>query len=267
MSAKFWSWLKAMLQCFKDKGPGPPAMNDAELTRTALARNMSRIKAIYQRCKRIKRFLLGCFCWDSIIRSVVSLVLFVWLTLKGEAYMVPLICALLFVVEFIVACCCPDDEEEEDIQVNGQEGEDNASKHTLKEKLVRLQEMAAMMQNAMGTVASYGERLHNTMVFADPFVSKMFLVILLAAGLLAYLVPARYWILMWGLRKFARGFMRKYGGTKDTGYDLLHLFNRTPDNFEKSRYSEPLPDSDTVPRGTFAAKRTFSLKSLRRLFS
>lgn len=259
--------VKAVICCFKDKGPGPPALNDTELTRSALTRNMSRVKAVYQRYKRIQGFVLGCFSWDSIPRSMISLSLFTWLTLKGEPYMVPLVGALLFFAEMIVSCCCPFDDEDQEFQDDGQQSEEEGSRQSLKAKLVRLQEMAATMQNTMGAVASYGERLHNTMVFADPFVSRMFLAMLLVAGFLAYIVPARYWILMIGLRKFARGFLKKYAGRKDSGYDLLHLFNRTPDNLEKSRYSMALPDTGTVPRGTFAAKSTFSLQSLRRLFS
>ncbi|XP_054932586.1 multiple C2 and transmembrane domain-containing protein 1-like isoform X2 [Dermacentor andersoni] len=257
--------VKAIIGCFKDKGPGPPALNDTELTRSALTRNMSRVKAVYQRYKRTKRFVLGCFRWESIPRSVIALTLFTWLTLKGEPYMVPLVAASLFFAGMIVSCCCPFEDDDKDFQEDGQQSEEESSRQSLKGKLVRLQEMAATMQNTMGAVASYGERLHNTMVFADPFVSRMFLVILLGAGFLAYIVPARYWILIIGLRKFGRGFLKRYGGAKESGYDLLHLFNRTPDNLEKARYSTPLPDTDTVPRGTFAAKSTFSLKSLRRL--
>ncbi|KAH7962079.1 hypothetical protein HPB52_014222 [Rhipicephalus sanguineus] len=107
---------------------------------------MSRLKALYERYKRIRDYFLGCFNWESIPRSIISLVLLTWLTLQGEPYMVPLIGALLFFAEMIAAIFIPLDEERE-------------SRQSLKAKLVRLQELAATMQNTMGTVASYGERL------------------------------------------------------------------------------------------------------------
>ncbi|KAL1438967.1 hypothetical protein MTO96_047445 [Rhipicephalus appendiculatus] len=230
--------MKALICCFKEKGPGPPALNDTELTRAALTRNMARLKALYEHCKRIRDFCAGCYHWVSIPRSVITLVLLSWLCLKGEPYMVPLIGVLLFFAEMIAALISPFEDDKE-------------SRQSLKAKLARLQEIAATMQNTMGTVASYGERLLNTLTFADPYVSRVFLALLLAAGAAAYVVPARYW----------------FGGIKESGFDLINLFNRTPDNVEKSRYSTPLPDTGTVPKGTFAVRSSLSLKSLRRLFS
>lgn len=258
--------MKALICCFKDKGPGPPALNETELTRAALTRNMARLKALYEYYKRITDFFIGCFNWVSIPRSIISLVLLSWLTLKGEPYMVPLIGALLFFAEMIAALVLPVEEDRELFR-EGQQSDDDSSRHSLKGKLARLQEIAATMQNTMGTVASYGERLINTITFADPFVSRIFLAMLVGAGVAAYIVPARYWVLMFVLRKYSRGFIIRFGGIKESGYDLLNLFNRTPDNVEKSRYSTPLPDTDTVPKGTFAVKSSLSLKSLRRLFS
>ncbi|XP_065311697.1 multiple C2 and transmembrane domain-containing protein 1-like isoform X2 [Dermacentor albipictus] len=152
--------VKAIIGCFKDKGPGPPALNDTELTRRALTRNMSRVKAVYQRYKRTERFVLGCFKWESIPRSMIALTLFTWLTLKGEPYMVPLVGASLFFAGMIVSCCCPFDDDDKDFQEDGQQSEEESSRQSLKGKLVRLQEMAATMQNTMGAVASYGERIH-----------------------------------------------------------------------------------------------------------
>ncbi|KAH6938241.1 hypothetical protein HPB50_008158 [Hyalomma asiaticum] len=142
--------MKALICCFKDKGPGPPALNDTELTR-------ARLKALYNHYRRIEQFVLGCFNWVSIPRSIISLVLFSWLTLKGEPYMVPLIGALLFFAEMIVSVCLPFEDDKELMQ-DDQQSEEDSSRQSLKGKLVRLQEMAATMQNTMGMVASYGER-------------------------------------------------------------------------------------------------------------
>nr|XP_037274598.1 multiple C2 and transmembrane domain-containing protein 2-like [Rhipicephalus microplus] len=189
--------MKALICCFKDKGPGPPALNETELTRAALTRNMARLKALYEYYKRITDFFIGCFNWVSIPRSIISLVLFSWLTLKGEPYMVPLIGALLFFAEMIAVLVLPVEEDRELFR-EGQQSDDDSSRQSLKGKLARLQEIAATMQNTMGTVASYGERLINTITFADPFVSRIFLAMLVGAGVAAYIVPARYWALMFG---------------------------------------------------------------------
>ncbi|XP_077553657.1 multiple C2 and transmembrane domain-containing protein 1-like [Haemaphysalis longicornis] len=266
-----YNTLKAAVKCLKKKDPGPQALNDRELTRAALTRNMARVKAAYRRFKRLEKYFIGCIRWDSIPRSVIALVVFVCLTLHGEPYMVPWIGALFFLAEPFFYCGVGDDDE---VRAGGwiyrasfAHGTVSCmSKESLKSKLRRLQSMAATMQNAMGAVASYAERAHNVLVFTDPFVSKMFLFMLIGSGCLAYIVPARYWILMLGLRLFIRGFLKRTGVIKDRGNDLRNLFQRTPDNFELSRYSVPLPSSDTIPRGTFAAKPTFSLRSLRRLF-
>ncbi|KAL3231958.1 hypothetical protein MRX96_023218 [Rhipicephalus microplus] len=239
--------MKALICCFKDKGPGPPALNETELTRAvgipftevntvcvvtldikALTRNMARPEGS-----------LRILQTDNLIFSSAAST-----GCPSRAPSSP-------------SCCF---EKASRVMMTALGSPSRASWPVSRRS-------QPTMQNTMGTVASYGERLINTITFADPFVSRIFLAMLVGAGVAAYIVPARYWALMFVLRKYSRGFIIRFGGIKESGYDLLHLFNRTPDNVEKSRYSTPLPDTDTVPKGTFAVKSSLSLKSLRRLFS
>ncbi|KAL3231959.1 hypothetical protein MRX96_023218 [Rhipicephalus microplus] len=220
--------MKALICCFKDKGPGPPALNETELTRAVAALVADpegrAVHGAPDRCPALLRRNDRCPC-PSLSKRTES--------------------------------CF---EKASRVMMTALGSPSRASWPVSRRS-------QPTMQNTMGTVASYGERLINTITFADPFVSRIFLAMLVGAGVAAYIVPARYWALMFVLRKYSRGFIIRFGGIKESGYDLLHLFNRTPDNVEKSRYSTPLPDTDTVPKGTFAVKSSLSLKSLRRLFS
>ncbi|XP_040072398.3 multiple C2 and transmembrane domain-containing protein 1-like [Ixodes scapularis] len=205
-------------------------------------------RALYRRFKEIQAYIQSCYMWESTPRSLISLVFFVWLSLCLELYMVPWLLVVLFFTDLLVFSLWGVNTIDESLkeEEDADSDEDTSSKRSLKKRLGNLQDAAASMQNAMGKVASYGERLRNLVGFVDPYVSKLFIVSLLIFGFLAYVVHVRYWFLMWGLRKYARGLL----GSKERaeGFHLRNLLNRTPDDLERIHYTAPLQDMKDVPR-------------------
>ncbi len=70
------------------------------------------------------------------------------------------------------------------------------------------QEVTAMVQNALGAVASLGESVKNTFNFSVPFLSWLAIWALGAAAVLLYFVSPRYLIMAWGLNKFTKKLIR-----------------------------------------------------------
>ncbi|EEC10447.1 hypothetical protein IscW_ISCW019943 [Ixodes scapularis] len=138
--------FKAAIQSFKKKAPPPQALASGDLSRHALTRNVSRCRALYRRFKEIQAYIQSCYMWESTPRSLISLVFFVWLSLCLELYMVPWLLVVLFFTDLLVFSLWGVNTIDE-------------SKRSLKKRLGNLQDAAASMQNAMGKVASYGERL------------------------------------------------------------------------------------------------------------
>ncbi|CAN8006302.1 unnamed protein product, partial [Ixodes hexagonus] len=138
--------FKAAIQSFREKAPPPQALACGDLSRHALTRNVSRCHVLYRRFKEIKTYVRSCFTWESTPRSVISLVIFVWLSLCLQLYMIPWLLVALFCTDLLVFSLWSSNPIDE-------------SKQSLKRRLTNLQDAAASMQNAMGKAASYGERL------------------------------------------------------------------------------------------------------------
>ena len=130
------------------------------------------------------------------MRSVISFVVFMTITWYFEPYMVPVGLLLIFLKQYIVTSyiekpsreLSPTLEEEEE---EHEEPENKEEKMSLKERLQAVQDVTAMVQNALGEVAGMAESIKNTFNFSVPFLSWLGIIILLVVAIFLYFIPCR----------------------------------------------------------------------------
>ena len=136
------------------------------------------------------------FCDLLLFRSVISFVVFMTITWYFEPYMVPVGLLLIFLKQYIVTSyiekpsreLSPTLEEEEE---EHEEPENKEEKMSLKERLQAVQDVTAMVQNALGEVAGMAESIKNTFNFSVPFLSWLGIIILLVVAIFLYFIPCR----------------------------------------------------------------------------
>ena len=70
-------------------------------------------------------------------------------------------------------------------------------KKTLKEKLQAVQDVTALVQNALGYVAHLAEGVKNTFNFSVPFLSYLAIFLILAISVVLYYINVRYLLIIW----------------------------------------------------------------------
>lgn len=108
---------------------------------------------------------------------------------------------------------------------------DNASDDgkTMLERLQAGRDVVIQIQNIVGDVASYLERITNTFLFKVPFLSHLMMFCLAIATVLLYLVPLRYIVMAWGINKFTK---RLRSPNAIDNNELLDFLSRVPDNIQ-----------------------------------
>lgn len=100
---------------------------------------------------------------------------------------------------------------------------------TIVEKIQAGKDVIILVQDLIGHVASYLERVTNTFTFKVPFLSFLMMFCLLVATILLYLVPLRYIIMAWGINKFTKK-LRAPNAIDNN--ELLDFLSRVPDNIQ-----------------------------------
>lgn len=114
--------------------------------------------------------------------------------------------------------------DEEDVD---DKEEDKEEKKTLRAKLQAVQEVTAMVQNALGQVANLGEAIKNTFNYSVPYLSWLAIVILFAASILLYFISLRLIIILWGINKFTKKLIRPNYVPNN---ELMDFLSRVPDD-------------------------------------
>ncbi|XP_059910287.1 multiple C2 and transmembrane domain-containing protein 1-like [Gadus macrocephalus] len=112
------------------------------------------------------------------------------------------------------------------------------------DKLYAIQDVCVSVQNALGEVASYGERIKNTFNWTVPFVSWLVVVALGVACILLYYIPLRYMLLAWGVNKFTKKLRSPYSIDNN---ELLDLLSRVPSDVQLVQYHELKLDPSLSP--------------------
>ena len=190
------------------------------------------------------KFVESCLEWEHPIRSVIAFVAFLVITYFFQPYMFPIGLLLVFLKNYIIMSYVDvsqhahsetddfDDLEDDDIDDKEEEKEE---KKSLKARLQAIQEVTAMVQNAIGYVASLGEEFKNTVNFSVPFLSWLAILILVVITLILYFISLRFLVIVWGINKFSKKLIRPNYVTNN---ELLDFLSRVPDDEELLDFRE-----------------------------
>lgn len=232
---------------------------EVKFKRQVFLRNVLRLKAIIVIFIDIGKYIQSCFEWESKMRSVFALVIFILGCYYFEPYMIPGVALLILLKYYLVAVVtgapliyatsqfqdhaeigpddCPptpgDDDDDED-------DKDKEEKKSLKERLQAIQEVTQTVQNSIGYIASLCEKVKNLFNFTIPYLSYLAMLLAIAGAIVLYFIPVRYLILAWGVNKFSRKILRPHSVPNN---ELLDLISRVPDNEELLNYRELKPMS------------------------
>ena len=175
--------------------------------RAVFVNNVMRIKAVIMEFVSLAKFVESCLEWESPARSTIAFISFLTITYYFEPYMFPVALLLIFIKNYIVMSYIDKSSSHaagggdemvtslaDDVDDEG-EGEEKEEKKTLKARLTEIQEVTAMVQNALGHVASLAERAKNTFNYSVPFLSWLAVIILVAVTLVLYFISLRFLVI------------------------------------------------------------------------
>ncbi|TRY76651.1 hypothetical protein TCAL_04074 [Tigriopus californicus] len=209
--------------------------------------NVMRVKAIIMEFVDLGKFLESCLEWENPIQSLLVFISIVVITYYFQPYMFPIFLLLIFLKNYVILSYLDsqsnagakgtphhhhqmeehlDSYEDEELDDKDEEKEE---KKTLKAKLQAIQEVTAMVQNAIGYVASLGEEVKNTFNFSVPYLSWLAIVILIIIALILYFISLRFLVIVWAINKFSKKFIRPDYVPNN---ELLDFLSRVPDDEE-----------------------------------
>ncbi|CAL1686037.1 unnamed protein product [Lasius platythorax] len=256
-----WNIFRA---CVRTLNPKEKKYMEPELKfkRQVFVQNVLRLKAIIVIFIDIGKYMQSCWEWESKMRSVIALVLFVLGCYYFEPCMIPGLALLILLKYYLVAVvtgapliyaswqfqdhtelgfddfpATPGDDDDDD------DDKDKEEKKSLKERLQTIQEVTQTVQNTIGYLASLCEKVKNLFNFTIPYLSYLAIILTIVAAVVLYFIPARYLILAWGVNKFSRKIFRPHSVPNN---ELLDLISRVPDDEELLSYRElkPVPTAD-----------------------
>uniref|UniRef100_A0A671QJU8 Multiple C2 and transmembrane domain-containing protein 1-like n=1 Tax=Sinocyclocheilus anshuiensis TaxID=1608454 RepID=A0A671QJU8_9TELE len=185
-----------------------------------------------------ERFSLLLFACSLQIYVFDLFVVVVW---NFELYMFPLVLLMLLAWNYFLIASGKDtrqgdvvssqavedllEDEEEDFDRDDKDSE----RKGFMNKLYAIQDVCISVQNALDEVASYGERIKNTLNWTVPFLSWLAIVALCAATLVVYFIPLRYIVLAWGVNKFTKKLRDPYSIDNN---ELLDFLSRVPSDIQ-----------------------------------
>ncbi|XP_011057567.1 PREDICTED: multiple C2 and transmembrane domain-containing protein 1 isoform X2 [Acromyrmex echinatior] len=262
-----WNLLRA---CIRTLNPKEKKYMEPEVKfkRQVFLRNVLRLKAIIVIFIDIGKYIQSCWEWESKMRSIFALVIFILGCYYFEPYMIPGVALLILLKYYLVAVVtgapliyatsqfqdhaeigsddCPptpgDDDDDED-------DKDKEEKKSLKERLQAIQEVTQTVQNSIGYIASLCEKVKNLFNFTIPYLSYLAMLLAIAGAVVLYFIPVRYLILAWGVNKFSRKIFRPHSVPNN---EVLDLISRVPDDEELLNYRElkPVPTADCERGGS-----------------
>ncbi|XP_033223349.1 multiple C2 and transmembrane domain-containing protein isoform X2 [Belonocnema kinseyi] len=277
-----WNVFRACLRTInpKEKKYMEPEM---KFKRQVFLRNVLRLKAIIVIFIDLGKYIQSCFEWESKMRSVIALVLFVLGCYYFEPYMIPTTLLLILLKYYMVGVLTgapiphqvtvhvqdttdtasddgpptPGDDDDDD------DDKDKEEKKSLKERLQAIQEVTQTVQNSIGYLASLCERVKNLFNFTVPYLSYLAMIMTVLCAVVLYIIPVRYLLLAWGVNKFSRKIFRPHSVPNN---EVLDLISRVPDDEELLNYRElkPLSTSDCERGASASTSGNLSRRELRK---
>ncbi|XP_067339495.1 multiple C2 and transmembrane domain-containing protein 1 isoform X2 [Channa argus] len=219
---------------------------EPKVSKQLLQQNFNRVKRCIMVLISYGTYINSCFEWESAQRSIVSFVLFVVVVWNFELYMLPLALLLLLVWNYFFSSSRETadmavfewEDEEED-----KEDKDSEPKGII-DKLYAIQDVFISVQSALDEVASFGERVKNTVNWTVPFLSCLAIAALCMVTLLLYLIPLRYLVLAWGVNKFTKKLRDPYMIDNN---EILDFLSRVPSDVQVIQYRELKVDPGQSP--------------------
>ena len=250
--------------------------------RQVFLNNVMRIKNIIMEFVEIGKFVESCLEWESPVRTIVVFIAYILTCYYCQTFWIPMALLVIFLRNYILSSYLSSklgkhhqqslvdsedssqfDLEEEhdligewlrkDLFINHatfifsftDEKDDIKSeeKKTLKEKLQAVQDVTALVQNALGYVAHLAEGVKNTFNFSVPFLSYLAIVVLLAVCVVLYYINVRYLLIVWGINKFSKKLIRPNYVPNN---ELLDFLSRVPDDEELIDYREMKLENEPV---------------------
>ena len=119
------------------------------------------------------------------------------------------------------------DESISDEDDDDEKEEDKEEKKSFKEKLQAVQEVTALVQNALGYAAHFCEAVKNTFNFSVPYLSWLAIIILTIVSIFLFFIPCRVIIMLWGINKFSRQLIMPNTVPNN---ELLDFLSRVPND-------------------------------------
>ncbi|XP_051981276.1 multiple C2 and transmembrane domain-containing protein 1-like [Xyrauchen texanus] len=217
---------------------------EPRVSKQLLLQNFNRVRRCILFLFNVGCYINSCFEWESPQRSICAILFFVVVVWNFELYMVPLALLMLLAWNCILIASGKDtrqgemqavedllEDEEEDFDRDDKDSE----RKGFMNKLYAIQDVCISVQNALDEVASYGERIKNTLNWTVPFLSWLAIVALCAATLVIYFIPLRYIILAWGMNKFTKKLRDPYSIDNN---ELLDFLSRVPSDVQVVQYQE-----------------------------
>ena len=146
-------------------------------------------------------------------------------------------------------------DEEDD---NDEKEEDKEEKKSLREKLQAVQEVTALVQNALGYAAHFCEAVKNTFNFSVPFLSWLAIIILSIVSIFLFFIPCRVIIMLWGVNKFSRSLLMPNSVPNN---ELLDFLSRVPnDEMLKDSRELKLMQEESAQKRRNANRRKSQIK-------
>ncbi|XP_025425766.1 multiple C2 and transmembrane domain-containing protein [Sipha flava] len=252
-----WNPIRAFIRTLNPKEE-KYMHQEIKFKRQTLIRNVMRLKQLVLWAIDIGKQFEYWVEWESPTHTVLVLITFVVTCQFFEPYMAPVALLLVFLKYYVahswdVSKVNEDDDEqttdEDDQQDDQQDDQDDEKskeeKKSLKERVAAVQEVTQLVQNTIGHIASFGEKIKNLLNFSVPFLSYLAIVLLIGVTIVLYYIPIRYLIMGWGINKFTRKILRPHTIPNN---ELLDLLSRVPDNEDKIYYKE-LRTNESVDSG------------------
>ncbi|EGD77150.1 hypothetical protein PTSG_07483 [Salpingoeca rosetta] len=248
--------------------------DDAKLRIGVLRQNVQRVRALIEAVLAIFRNFDRLFNWDfGVPRTIVAMVFWVWATLYMYFYHVPFFFALYLLYrryfsrskDLMWLSSASDEEEEEEEAEEGEEKKKERRRAPAKTAwYTALKNIALEVQNRLGDAASMGEKVKNFFNWSVPTITGIITVVALVAAFILFLIPLRYILLVWGIRRFVKKGRMKYFPPKNIDRhrepvsEIKELLGRIPDDLEKVQRQRLFPG-----RGGAMSERQTSKSSLK----
>uniref|UniRef100_A0A673ADQ2 Multiple C2 domains, transmembrane 1b n=1 Tax=Sphaeramia orbicularis TaxID=375764 RepID=A0A673ADQ2_9TELE len=191
---------------------------EPKVSKQLLQQNFNRVKRCIMVLFSYGTYINSCFEWESAQRSIISFVLFVVVVWNFELYMLPLALLLLLYCAFSIKKIYYSSSFLQDSEPKG-----------FMDKLYAIQDVFISVQTALDEVASYGERIKNTVNWTVPFLTWLAITALFLATVLLYLIPIRYLVLAWGVNKFTKKLRDPYMIDNN---ELVDFLSRVPSDVQ-----------------------------------